>query len=692
MFHPSYLSTLIGLLLFFSHVVYGSENATYTDVPVDALVNLTGNNDLWTILLKDCQKPTLTCVQNNIFNYLKKTLDESDDLQFTSFMKFTKNRIKYDTIQEKLSNDTDNEDNSINDDEFPIEAMSRTLHDNAAKFLMTHDLEVSLPNGLLPNSILKIAPKYVGNSGTLVNLEIFSKDLENSALETNGRTFKKIRKFINEKIIYAILALLLVIKLLAFKFLFLLPLIVGAATAKKLLLKILLFVFPFLHHIFKFCAYYPIQAKFHHHKHLISHIHQIAPHHHDHPEGAEVYGPPTDHHGHETHFTEFDDDVSVLPDDGSGFPHGLIGHRKDPTHSDNEISSYGQVHSTRRKPNRPMTSIEIERMIAKAEKEAIIKSRLEKERLRIREENLKLQEQLNQAIKLQEKLKQQALYVNKKLPPTKITSSVPYGNKFDSVGNPPLLKGSPFEFGGLDLPPGYIPQHVVPQKPQNTPTFDQSFNTNQFVQQYPTRSKNIDQQFQTSQVEWNKVGLNNSPVYKASPTTQKPQISSGSAVSIQKSVEYDPRIGTFDNSKEVIDIELKANNTKGIMESSSVKIGAVSTTVKPSLEKYPTNTHDPFYSPILQKIDAILQELGFIEEACKERLICSMYKNPTGFSPHSNLLSAELSREASELEKPTFTNSAVVRFYKYVQAARDGQDQRDCLRLYPACAINTEIS
>lgn len=55
---------------------------------------------------------------------------------------------------------------------------------------------------------------------------------------------------------------------------------------------------------------------------------------------------------------------------------------------------------------------------------------------------------------------------------------------------------------------------------------------------------------------------------------------------------------------------------------------------------------DPFYSPILQKIDSIFTQLGFNEEGCRERLICSMYKNPVRFSPHSNLLSTELSRYA----------------------------------------------
>jgi len=55
-------------------------------------------------------------------------------------------------------------------------------------------------------------------------------------------------------------------------------------------------------------------------------------------------------------------------------------------------------------------------------------------------------------------------------------------------------------------------------------------------------------------------------------------------------------------------------------------------------------TYDPFYSPILQKMDNVFVQVGFNEEACRERLVCSMYKTPSRFSPHSNLISAELSR------------------------------------------------
>ena len=70
----------------------------------------------------------------------------------------------------------------------------------------------------------------------------------------------------------------------------------------------------------------------------------------------------------------------------------------------------------------------------------------------------------------------------------------------------------------------------------------------------------------------------------------------------------------------------------------------VSITQKPPLQTIVQVTYDPFYSPILQRMDNVFVQLGFNEEACRERLVCSMYKAPARFSPHSNLISAELSR------------------------------------------------
>lgn len=47
-------------------------------------------------------------------------------------------------------------------------------------------------------------------------------------------------------------------------------------------------------------------------------------------------------------------------------------------------------------------------------------------------------------------------------------------------------------------------------------------------------------------------------------------------------------------------------------------------------------------------------------------------------------------RDASELKRAPNPNVAMARFYKYIQAARDGQDHRDCLSIYNQCTINTE--
>lgn len=69
------------------------------------------------------------------------------------------------------------------------------------------------------------------------------------------------------------MAAVLIIKLLKLKAMFFLPLLLGVGTAKKILLKVLLFVFPALAHLFKLCSYYHkyhhSHTKFHHHHHQV---------------------------------------------------------------------------------------------------------------------------------------------------------------------------------------------------------------------------------------------------------------------------------------------------------------------------------------------------------------------------------------------------------------------------------------
>lgn len=56
--------------------------------------------------------------------------------------------------------------------------------------------------------------------------------------------------------------------------------------------------------------------------------------------------------------------------------------------------------------------------------------------------------------------------------------------------------------------------------------------------------------------------------------------------------------------------------------------------------------YDPFYSPLLSRLDAVFQQmnLGPGNEKCREKLVCLMYASPAKYAPYSNLVSAQLSR------------------------------------------------
>lgn len=83
-------------------------------------------------------------------------------------------------------------------------------------------------------------------------------------------------KFFKKKLMTSMLAAMLILKLLKLKAMFFLPLLLGVGTAKKILLKVLLFVFPALAHLFKLCSYYHHKhAKFHHHHHQVRLVESI---------------------------------------------------------------------------------------------------------------------------------------------------------------------------------------------------------------------------------------------------------------------------------------------------------------------------------------------------------------------------------------------------------------------------------
>ncbi|EDW58532.2 uncharacterized protein Osi24 [Drosophila virilis] len=111
-----------------------------------------------------------------------------------------------------------------------------------------------------------------------------------------------------------------------------------------------------------------------------------------------------------------------------------------------------------------------------------------------------------------------------------------------------------------------------------------------------------------------------------------------------------------------------------------------------TFQKVPSSTlllsnYDPFYSPLLSRLDSVFAQLKLNSENenCREKLICLMYANPAKYAPYSNLVSAQLSRELNELRKPTSDNPDILRFFKYMRAAKDGQDGIDCEQSFVKC-------
>lgn len=109
-----------------------------------------------------------------------------------------------------------------------------------------------------------------------------------------------LEKYFKNKLLMAFMSIVLVIGLIKTKLMFFMPLVVGVGTAKKVLLKILLFLFPALSHLFKLCTYYHDSyhnTKYHHHHHQIAHVHHVpTPSLHHHIPEILSHGPPPGHH------------------------------------------------------------------------------------------------------------------------------------------------------------------------------------------------------------------------------------------------------------------------------------------------------------------------------------------------------------------------------------------------------------
>ncbi|XP_066971592.1 uncharacterized protein [Macrobrachium rosenbergii] len=113
------------------------------------------------------------------------------------------------------------------------------------------------------------------------------------------------------------------------------------------------------------------------------------------------------------------------------------------------------------------------------------------------------------------------------------------------------------------------------------------------------------------------------------------------------------------------------------------------TTTPTTTTPMPIYALDPFYGSRLSRIDVIFHQLGVQEEGCREQVVCNIYKNPDVYTPYSDFLSRQLTVKLEELQRPKVSDERILRFFRYLKAAREGQDGSDCNAKYPECDIDT---
>ncbi|XP_077271263.1 DUF1676 domain-containing protein Osi17 [Temnothorax americanus] len=532
-------------------------------------INETGN-ELWHGLFRDCNKRvTFSCIQKNAYTYLDNAFIERDNITVFDGLVLTKNNITYDTcsktenrndVGENLvdvdTNDCDEnkaaeeiktQDRMFND-ESPLEEITNALRRKTVKFLSTRNYEIQLPQFYFEGTTVKISPREIDENGALIRI-----DFGTDGVQEQGRIFKKIKKFITAKLLTSLLALLLIIKLIKVKFLFIIPFLFGVGAAKKLFLKLLLFFIPAFAHIFKLCSsYYSNHGpKFHHHHHQVAHHHHHVP----------VPVPVPTFYEHPHH-----DDTTLDGFADYSHPHH-IQYRKDLE----ELKEWGI-------------------------------------------------EPLN------EPYEESSQPINRVVPAPTSASG-------------PVYSGS---YG--------VPQYAPNVKPIASSYLDNSVAANAHNLAYSAYRRPV-----------------------AQPTSAVFSISPGLVPGAKAPMK---------NPYAVF-----APNIRPIHHQPQRFLTPVASAKSSSISRQ--DTEDEYYGPIIARLEDIFGQLRFHGETCREMLVCSMYKNPAGYSPHSNLVSNELSRDPQELRRDITESTSSQKFYRYVNAARHGQDGGDCLKTYP-CHSNVE--
>ncbi|VVC41612.1 Protein of unknown function DUF1676 [Cinara cedri] len=251
----------------------------------DLLSSSPSGNGLWDDLVGKCgagPSNTVDCVRSRLYHYVSDTFES--DMNITDGIRFTRNSNDYDTMcpRPNVTAGTYRESRAPemgeNEVEDGWEEFTDELYNKGTKYLVTHDFEASVPGflggGGDQGAKVRLSPKRIlPDGGIILRMDVLP------AVERDVRSPRFMKKMIKQlfkkKLMSSGMALMLIIKLIKIKLMFLLPLLIGAGAAKKILLKVLLFVFPPLAHLFKLCSYYHHHASkfYHYHHHKVKHHH-----------------------------------------------------------------------------------------------------------------------------------------------------------------------------------------------------------------------------------------------------------------------------------------------------------------------------------------------------------------------------------------------------------------------------------
>lgn len=170
------------VVAFFLILAGGCARADYGNVT-------TVDDSFLSSLIRNCKRPTLSCVQENFYKYVDEGIESREDIDFGGFVKFTRNSLVCD-------NTTESEVSGKSDDG-PLGDIARMLRRKMVKFMMSHDVQLQLPQTFFDGAVFKISPRSLDEDGALISLDVLPN---NQVWNPNGEGrifFKKLSKFRN---------------------------------------------------------------------------------------------------------------------------------------------------------------------------------------------------------------------------------------------------------------------------------------------------------------------------------------------------------------------------------------------------------------------------------------------------------------------------------------------------------------